>query len=46
MHTDILPMTGSFGLHTIAFKKLEKYSHAFSGLIIFLCGFAIKFFGL
>lgn len=36
----------AFGLMKLPFGKLEKYSHVIAGLIIFLCGGAIKFLGL
>ncbi len=36
----------SYGLSIVPLKKLEKYSNAIAGLIIFLCGGAIKFLGL
>lgn len=35
-----------YGLSKVPFHKLGKYSHALAGLTIFLCGGAIKFFGL
>ncbi len=35
-----------YGLTKLPFHKLEKYSHALAGLIIFLCGAAVKFLGL
>ncbi|MDI6641855.1 MAG: sulfite exporter TauE/SafE family protein [Elusimicrobiota bacterium] len=38
---------GSFyGLSMLQLRKLERYSHALAGLIIFLCGGATKFLGL
>ncbi len=38
---------GSFyGLSKLPLARFEKYSHAFAGLVIFLCGIAIKFLGL
>lgn len=35
-----------YGLSKIPFRAFEGYSHALAGLTIFLCGGAIKFFGL
>ena len=32
------------GINMIPMKKLERYSHALTGLIIFLCGIAVYFF--
>jgi len=39
-------MASSFGLSKLPLRRLERYSHAFAGLSIFLCGGAIKFLGL
>ncbi|MFH1414359.1 MAG: sulfite exporter TauE/SafE family protein [Candidatus Omnitrophota bacterium] len=36
----------SFGLSKVPLWRLERYSHALAGLVIFLCGGAIKFLGL
>ncbi|MEW6526509.1 MAG: sulfite exporter TauE/SafE family protein [Spirochaetota bacterium] len=36
----------SYGLSLLSFNRFEKYSHAISGLIIFLCGIGIQFLGL
>lgn len=36
----------SYGLSKLPLRKLEKYSHALAGLVILLCGGAIKFLGL
>ncbi|HOV21882.1 MAG TPA: sulfite exporter TauE/SafE family protein [bacterium] len=36
----------SYGLSMFPLRKFEKYSNALAGLIIFLCGGAIKFLGL
>ncbi|MEW6609536.1 MAG: sulfite exporter TauE/SafE family protein [bacterium] len=36
----------SFGLSKLSFRRVERYSHALAGLVIFLCGGAIKFLGL
>lgn len=36
----------SYGLSKFPLARVERYSHAFAGLIIFLCGGAIKFLGL
>lgn len=35
-----------YGLSKLPFHKLEKYSHALAGLVVFLCGVAVKFLGL
>ena len=35
-----------YGLKNIHFHQFGKYSHAFAGVLIFLCGGAIKFLGL
>jgi len=42
----ILVLAFSYGLSRVPLLKLERYSHALAGLIIFLCGGAIKFLGL
>ncbi|MFC1703175.1 sulfite exporter TauE/SafE family protein [Candidatus Omnitrophota bacterium] len=39
-------MVFSFGLAKLPLARLERYSHALAGLVIFLCGGAIKFLGL
>lgn len=39
-------LTTHFGLARLSLGRLEKYSHAIGGLVIFLCGGAIKFLGL
>lgn len=39
-------LVSSFGLAKLPFGRLERYSHALAGLVIFLCGGAIKFLGL
>jgi len=45
--TMLTMVLGSFyGLSKLPLRKLEKYSHALAGLVIFLCGGAIKFLGL
>ena len=36
----------SYGLSMFPLRKFEKYSNALAGLIIFLCGGAIKFLGI
>jgi sulfite exporter TauE/SafE len=36
----------SYGLSKLPLYKLEKFSHAFAGLAILLCGSAIEFLGL
>lgn len=41
-----LVITLSYGLLKLPLGRLERYSHAIAGLIIFLCGGAIKFLGL
>lgn len=35
-----------YGLSKLPIHRIEKYSHAFAGLAIFLCGSAIQFLGL
>jgi sulfite exporter TauE/SafE len=35
-----------YGLSNLQFNRFERYSHALAGLLIFLCGGAIKFLGL
>jgi nickel/cobalt transporter (NicO) family protein len=35
-----------FGLSFLPLKKIEKYSPSLAGLVIFLCGISIQFFGL
>lgn len=42
----VIVIISSYGLSLVSFKKLEKYSYALSGLIIFLCGIGIQFLGL
>jgi sulfite exporter TauE/SafE len=39
-------LTSSYGLSKLPLQHVERYSHAFAGLSIFLCGGAIKFLGL
>ena len=39
-------LASHFGLARLSFGRLEKYSHALGGLVIFLCGGAIKWLGL
>ncbi len=39
-------LLSSLGLIFLPLQKLERYSHAIAGATIFLCGIAIKFFGL
>ena len=39
-------MASCFGLSRLSFGRLERYSHALGGLVIFLCGGAIKWLGL
>ncbi|MCX5810933.1 MAG: sulfite exporter TauE/SafE family protein [Proteobacteria bacterium] len=36
----------SMGISFLPFKRLEKYSHALAGAVIFFCGIAIQFLGL
>jgi nickel/cobalt exporter len=36
----------SYGLKLVTFGKVERYTHAIAGAIIFLSGFAILFLGL
>jgi hypothetical protein len=42
----ILVLILSYGISKLPIARVEKYSHAFAGLAIFLCGEAIKFLGL
>ncbi len=35
-----------YGLNLLKFENFEKYSHAFSGFVIFITGLAIEFLGL
>jgi sulfite exporter TauE/SafE len=39
-------LSAYFGLSRLPVRNLERYSHALAGLVIFLCGGAIKFLGL
>ena len=39
-------LISSFGISFIPFSKLERYTHAFAGATIFLCGISIQFLGL
>ncbi|MDP2921498.1 MAG: hypothetical protein Q8O12_03925, partial [Candidatus Omnitrophota bacterium] len=39
-------MASYFGLKLVNFGRMEKYSHAFAGASIFLCGVAVQFLGL
>lgn len=39
-------LSAFYGLSKISLPKLGRYSHALAGLMIFLCGGAIKFLGL
>lgn len=41
-----LVLVFSYGLLKLPLMRLERYSHAIAGLVIFLCGGAIKFLGL
>jgi hypothetical protein len=34
------------GIELIPTKRLEKYMHAISGAVIFICGVSIQFLGL
>lgn len=42
----LIVLTSSSVLSKLPLRKLERYSHALAGLVIFLCGRAIKFLGL
>lgn len=42
----VLVLTFSYGLVKLPLFRLERYSHAMAGLVIFFCGIAIKFLGL
>ena len=39
-------MASYFGLKLVNFGRMERYSHAFAGASIFLCGVAVQFLGL
>ena len=39
-------LASSYGLERLSLRRLERYSHAISGLAIFLSGGAVKFLGL
>ena len=39
-------MASFYGLSKLHFHRFERYSHAMAGLAIFICGSAIKLFGL
>jgi sulfite exporter TauE/SafE len=39
-------LIANLGMNLFPVKKLERYTHALAGGTIFLCGMAIKFFGL
>jgi sulfite exporter TauE/SafE len=39
-------VASSYGLSRLPLRPLERYSHALAGLSIFLCGGAIKVFGI
>jgi len=39
-------MASYFGLRLVNFSRMERYSHAFAGASIFLCGVAVQFLGL
>jgi len=39
-------LLGTFGMSFVPFKRFERYSHALAGLVVFFCGYAIKFLGL
>jgi nickel/cobalt transporter (NicO) family protein len=41
-----LVMLSLRGMRTLSFRGLERYSHAFAGFVILLCGAGIQFLGL
>lgn len=45
--TMLLVVTGSlYGLRLVSLGKVEKYSHAFTGGLILICGLSVKFLGI
>jgi hypothetical protein len=42
----VVVVASSYGLSKLPLRPLERYSHALAGLSIFLCGGAIKLFGI
>jgi len=42
----LVVITSLYGMRYISFKGAEKYSHAFAGGLILICGLSIKFLGL
>jgi nickel/cobalt exporter len=42
----VVVVVSSYGLSRLPLRPLERYSHALAGLSIFLCGGAIKVFGI
>ncbi len=42
----VVVVASSYGLSRLPLRPLERYSHALAGLSIFLCGGAIKVFGI
>lgn len=42
----LVVVTSLYGLKYVSFNKAEKYSHAFAGGLILICGLSIKFLGM
>jgi len=42
----IIVLSAVYGLSKLSWSKMERYAHAVAGLMILLCGGAIKFLGL
>jgi ABC-type nickel/cobalt efflux system permease component RcnA len=42
----IIVMLALKGIKFLSIEKYEKYSHAFAGALVFLCGFAVQVIGL
>jgi len=42
----LVVISSLYGMRYISFKGAEKYSHAFAGGLILICGLSIKFLGL
>jgi hypothetical protein len=39
-------LISSFGINFLPIKKIGRFSHAFAGMTILVCGLGIKFLGL
>ncbi len=42
----VIVLASFYGLSRLPLRRFERYFHLFAGLVIFLCGIAIKFLGL